>query len=100
MDLLQHIDSEYPERDFCIITLFLNCGLRVSELVGINRGDVRGDTLRVLGKKGNKERIVYLNEACQQAIQAYLPTRIQPRPERWPMPYLSVVWAAASVLKP
>ena len=80
VDLLQHIDSEYPERDYCIITLFLNCGLRVSELVGINRGDVRGDTLRVLGK-GNKERIVYLNEACQQAIQAYLPTRIQPRPE-------------------
>ena len=69
MDLLQNVDSEYPERDFCIITLFLNCGLRVSELVGINLSDVRSDTLRVLGK-GNKERLVYLNQACQQAIQA------------------------------
>lgn len=80
VDLLQSVESDYPERDFCIITLFLNCGLRVSELVGINLGDVRGDTLRVLGK-GNKERMVYLNQACQQAIQAYLPHRIKPRPE-------------------
>ena len=79
IDLLEHIESDYPERDFCIITLFLNCGLRVSELVGINRTDVAEDTLRVLGK-GNKERVVYLNEACQQALAAYAPQRAQMRP--------------------
>lgn len=80
VELLENIDSEYPERDYCIITLFLNCGLRVSELVGINLGDFQGETLRVLGK-GNKERIVYLNEACRGAIENYLPVRLKPRPE-------------------
>ena len=80
VELLSHVESAYPERDYCIITLFLNCGLRVSELVGINLSDVRGDTLQVLGK-GNKERMVYLNDACQQAIKAYLPKRLKPRPE-------------------
>jgi integrase/recombinase XerC len=59
-------------RDYCILTLFLNCGMRLSELVGINRADIRGDrTLRLLGK-GNKERIVYLNDACIDAVSAYL----------------------------
>ncbi len=68
-------DSKYAERDYCILTLLLNCGLRRAELVGLNLSDVRSDnTLRVIGK-GNKERILYLNEACQQAIQAYLPKR-------------------------
>ena len=68
-------DSESPnrERDFCMITLFLNCGMRVGELVGINLQDI--DTalrsVRVLGK-GNKERIIYLNEACREALRAYL----------------------------
>ncbi len=96
VDLLQNVDSEYPERDFCIITLFLNCGLRVSELVGINLSDVRGDTLRVLGK-GNKERLVYLNQACQQAIQAYLPRRIKPRPEAAPALFISRLGRRISV---
>ncbi len=58
-------------RDYCIVTLFLNCGMRLSELVALNVGDIRGDTLRVIGK-GNKERILYLNSACQQAIASYL----------------------------
>ncbi len=67
--------GKYPERDYCILTLLLNCGLRRAELAGLNRTDVRDDnTLRVIGK-GNKERILYLNEACQQALSAYLPKR-------------------------
>ena len=67
--------GKYAERDYCIITLLLNCGLRRAEIAGLNRTDVRDDnTLRVIGK-GNKERILYLNEACQQALAAYLPKR-------------------------
>jgi len=72
--LLGSIDGKYLERDFCIITLFLNCGLRISELIGLNLTDVRGDYIRVLGK-GNKERIIYLNEACIEAVKQYLPIR-------------------------
>lgn len=74
IQLLESIDGENMERDFCIITLFLNCGLRISEMVGLNLGDVRGDRLRVLGK-GNKERIVFLNVACQNAIEDWLTVR-------------------------
>ena len=74
--LLDAVDGVNRERDYCIICLFLNCGLRISEIVGLNIGDVRGDSLRVLGK-GNKERIVYLNAACQAAIEAYKPVRSQ-----------------------
>lgn len=67
--------SQFPERDYCILTLLLNCGLRRAELAGLNLSDVRDDhTLRVIGK-GNKERQLYLNEACQQALAAYLPKR-------------------------
>lgn len=63
--------GKYRERDYCIITLFLNCGIRLSELVGINLNDIKPDgTLKILGK-GNKERIVYLNDACVQAIERY-----------------------------
>ncbi|MBQ4111346.1 MAG: tyrosine recombinase XerC [Clostridia bacterium] len=69
-------DSPNRERDFCIITLFLNCGMRVGELVGINLQDIDPAlrSLRVLGK-GNKERIIYLNEACRAALQEYLAVR-------------------------
>lgn len=77
IDLLNSIDGNHKERDFCIITLFLNCGLRVSELVGLNIKDIGEDNIRVLGK-GNKERIVYLNSACKNAIEAYLPKRLAP----------------------
>lgn len=63
------------ERDYCILTLFLNCGLRLSELAGININDFREDgTLRVIGK-GNKERIIYLNSACKNAVQNYRKVR-------------------------
>ncbi len=75
INLLNAIDGKHKERDYCIITLFLNCGMRLSELVGINITDIRPDSsLRLLGK-GNKERIVYLNSACITAIEEYLRVR-------------------------
>ncbi|KZL91148.1 tyrosine recombinase XerC [Clostridium magnum] len=73
-DLLNSIDGKYKERDYCIITLFLNCGLRLSELCGIDISRIKGDTLTVVGK-GNKERTVYLNRACLKAIDNYLQVR-------------------------
>ena len=72
--LLASVDGKNSTRDYCILMLFLNCGLRISELVGLNKTDVRGNQLRVLGK-GNKERILYLNEACQQALEDWLTDR-------------------------
>ena len=74
--LLESVDGANKERDYCILTLFLNCGLRISELAGLNISDIRGDQLRVLGK-GNKERIIYLNDACQGAISDWLAIRSQ-----------------------
>jgi len=74
MDLLDSVDGKNATRDYCILTLFLNCGLRISELVGLNKTDVRGDQLRVLGK-GNKERILFLNDACQRALKDWLTQR-------------------------
>ncbi len=72
--LLENVESQYPERDYAILTLFLNCGLRLSELVGINLRDYDGEKLRVFGK-GAKERIIYLNQACQTALDQYLQVR-------------------------
>jgi len=69
--LLDNVDGIYRERDFCILTLFLNCGLRISELANLDVSDIREDSIRVLGK-GNKERIVYINDACAAAINDYL----------------------------
>ena len=77
MDLLDSVDGKNAVRDYCILTLFLNCGMRVSELAGLNLGDFQGDSVRVLGK-GGKERVLYLNDACKAALEAYLPTRIKP----------------------
>lgn len=74
MALLDSVDGPNRERDYCILTLFLNCGLRISELIGLNRSDIQGEALHVLGK-GNKVRIVYLNEACQVALEQYLAVR-------------------------
>ncbi len=74
VDLLSVVDGPYQARDFCILTLFLNCGLRISELVGLNLSDIGADHIRVLGK-GNKERVVYLNDACVSAINTYLQER-------------------------
>ena len=76
IELLNAVDGPDAERDRCILTLFLNCGMRLSELVSINLTDViqNNSTLRILGK-GNKERIVYLNQACVDSIQQYLAVR-------------------------
>lgn len=86
LELLTHIDpaaSSYA-RDYCMVTLLLNCGMRLSELVGINLQDIRWEdkTLRLLGK-GNKERIIYLNDACLKAIDAYMAIRRTPAKEAY-----------------
>ena len=67
------------KRDFAITTLFLNCGLRLSELVGININDIDFDEnkMTVIGK-GNKERVIYLNKSCINAIKDYLSSRPSP----------------------
>ena len=72
--LLSNIQSDFYERDYCILTLFLNCGMRLAELVTIDMGDFRDDTIRIVGK-GNKERLVYLNDACLDALQRYKKVR-------------------------
>lgn len=76
IELLKNIDSKHRSRDYCIICLFLNCGMRLSELVGLNVNDYSKDnrTLRLFGK-GSKERIVYLNDACIEALETYLKDR-------------------------
>lgn len=69
-------ETKTRERDYAIITLFLNCGMRLSELVGISLNDIDSDlrSLRVIGK-GSKERVVYLNDACRSALENYLKVR-------------------------
>ena len=68
-------DSPNAKRDYCIITLFLNCGMRLSELCQLNVTDISTDgSLRILGK-GNKERVIYLNEACVASLSEYLKIR-------------------------
>ena len=76
VNLLKSIEGKNEKRDTCIITLFLNCGLRLSELVAINFKDIKDNdnTLKVIGK-GDKERSVYLNESCQKAIKEYIAVR-------------------------
>ncbi len=73
-DLLDSVDGEFEERDTCILTFFLNCGMRLSELVGINLSDIRENTLTVIGK-GDKERTIYLNDACLRTLSDYLAVR-------------------------
>ena len=72
--LLSSVRGVNEKRDYAILMLFLNCGIRRSELVGLNLSDVYEDRIRVSGK-GNKERIVYFGTACKAAIDAYLPER-------------------------
>lgn len=75
LDLLVSVpEGKHHERDYCMVTLFLNCGMRLSELCGINLSDIRENTLRLLGK-GDKERVIYLNEACLNAIAQYQKVR-------------------------
>ncbi|MBR1497713.1 MAG: tyrosine recombinase XerC [Oscillospiraceae bacterium] len=72
--LLSAVGGANRARDYCILCIFLNCGLRISEIVGLNLSDLRGDNIRVVGK-GNKERVVYLNDATAAAINDYLLVR-------------------------
>lgn len=72
--LLQAVSGQNQARDYAILMLFLNCGIRRSELVGLNMSDVYEDRIRVVGK-GNKERIVYFGTACRKAIDAYMVER-------------------------
>ena len=69
--LLSSVSGPNEKRDYAILMLFLNCGIRRSELVGLNLSDVYEDRIRVMGK-GNKERIVYFGSSCRKAIDAYL----------------------------
>ena len=72
--LLQAVSGQNAKRDYAILMIFLNCGIRRSELVGLNISDVYEDRIRVVGK-GNKERFVYFGSACHKAIEAYMEER-------------------------
>ena len=72
--LLGAVSGQNQARDYAILMVFLNCGIRRSELVGLNLTDVYEDRLRVVGK-GNKERFVYFGSACRKALDVYLPVR-------------------------
>lgn len=72
--LLSSVSGVNEKRDYAILMLFLNCGIRRSELVGLNITDVYDDRIRVIGK-GNKERFVYFGSACRKAINAYMAER-------------------------
>ncbi|MBE6932208.1 MAG: recombinase XerC [Ruminococcaceae bacterium] len=72
--LLEAVEGMNSQRDFAILMIFLTCGIRISELVGLNLSDVYDDRIRVVGK-GNKERVVFLGTTCREAIDAYLPIR-------------------------
>ena len=76
LDAASNEDNRNCERDYAITTLFLNCGMRLSELVGININDIDFEDckLNVIGK-GNKERTIYLNKACMKALSSYLNVR-------------------------
>lgn len=76
LEIAMSDDDRNKERDYAIITLFLNCGMRLSELVGINISDInfKDEKLNVIGK-GNKERTIYLNKACVNAINSYMTVR-------------------------
>ena len=77
-DLLEctQTQSDFPERDYCMVVLFLNCGMRLAELVGMDLEDIDLEQrqIRLFGK-GHKERMVYLNDACVEALQLYLKKR-------------------------
>lgn len=75
LELLNAVDGKFKERDYCIITLFLNCGLRLAELVSLNMNSIRSDNTMVVTGKGNKERLVYLNNACVDALNEWRKVR-------------------------
>ena len=75
LKLLEAVDGTHKERDYCILTFFLNCGIRISELVGINLSDINSENMLKIRGKGNKERLLYLNDACVDAMNKYLAVR-------------------------
>ncbi len=75
LELLNSVEGENQKRDYCILTFFLNCGLRLSELCGLNLSSITEDGVMTVIGKGNKERIVYLNDACISALKEYLAVR-------------------------
>lgn len=75
IELLNAVDGKYKERDYCILTFFLNCGMRLAELVAMNYNDIRSDHTAQITGKGNKMRIIYLNDACMSAFEAYMKVR-------------------------
>lgn len=75
IELLNAVDGKHKERDYCILTFFLNCGMRLAELVAMNYNDIRPDhTAQIIGK-GSKKRMVYLNDACMSAYNDYMAVR-------------------------
>ena len=74
-ELLNAVDGPNKERDYCILVLFLICGLRLSELCGLNLQSISSEGMLTVLGKGNKERVIYLNDACNEAIKAYLAVR-------------------------
>ena len=75
IQLLESIDGRDKERDYAIITLFLNCGLRLSELCSLNYTDIKSDGTMTVTGKGNKERTIYLNDMCVNALKDYMKVR-------------------------
>lgn len=75
LELLNSVDGANQKRDYCILTIFLNCGLRLAELCSLNLNDIKPDATMVVTGKGNKERLIYLNDACMMAIKEYLTVR-------------------------
>ncbi len=75
IELLNAVDGKFKERDYCILTLFLNCGLRLAELVSLNMNSIRSDNTMIVTGKGNKERVVYLNDACISALNEWRKVR-------------------------
>lgn len=78
IQLLNSVEGPNKVRDYCILTLFLNCGLRLAELVGLDVRDVNlTEKSMVVTGKGNKQRKIYLNKACVDALSEYLQVRPQ-----------------------
>lgn len=76
LSLLNAVEGEFYERDLAIITLFLNCGIRLSELTNLKIEDIQEETIHIVGK-GNKERNIRLNDACVETLDAYMAVRLE-----------------------
>ena len=75
IELLNAVEGKFKERDYCILTFFLNCGMRLAELVAMDYTDIRSDNTAQIVGKGNKKRIIFLNDACMNAFHEYMKVR-------------------------